>query len=553
MKKIIISTILTISLAILAGQSWQPVGNIHHDFNSLTRLAINSQNTPYLAGLAENGNDIIVKKLVNGNWEIISNITTSNMIWNFNFVMNGNTPYVIYQPYNNNNPIVVKRLINGEWETISSPTTFPTGQYLYYSLAISNNGVPYLAYKRINIVEPITVKKLINGNWEIVGGLVPEINDARHINLTIDLNDETVYLGYRSYSSQFNNSKITVKKLVNGNWEIVGQERFSTTLSEPFVLAINGGTPYVAYSDIDRNSKVTVMGFINETWSIVGYPAFSDFLANSIGLAFANSTPYVSFKDHPDYGGKLTVMRFVNGIWETVGPPRFSVGLASFPAIAIDGNNTPYVAYNDEGFNFQAIVQKFTEDLFEGSPRNGYLPLTTNFSSQTVLSAPIVSWTWDFGDGSSSTLQNPEKTYSRPGQFSVQLTVVDQFGATESLLRDDYINVLDPAMIPKNLSIAINGRNVVLNWDRVLTIAGDDIVDVSGYVVYHNNKPNEDFLYLGFTDNPTFTHQRVTQFSQKTFYRVTTFTGDSRRLTSLVARNPIFKLGQLESLLAAEK
>ncbi|MFA7119641.1 MAG: PKD domain-containing protein [Sphaerochaetaceae bacterium] len=553
MKKIIISTILIISLAILVGQSWQPVGNLHHDFNSLTRLAINSQNTPYLAGLAENGNDIIVKKLVNGNWEIISNITASNRIGNFNFIVKANTPYVLYQTHNLDDPIVLKRLVNEEWETISSPTTFPTGQNLSYSLAISNNGVPYIAYKRTSIVEPITVKKLVNGNWEIVGGLVPEINNATRINLAIDLNDETVYLGYQSYSSQFNNSKITVKKLINGNWEIVGQERFSTTISEPFALAINGGTPYVAYSDRDRNSKVTVMGFINETWSIVGYPAFSDFLANSIGLAFANSTPYVSFRDYLNDELRLTVMRFVNGIWETVGPPRFSVGMASFPAIAIDGNNTPYVVYNDYGFNFQAIVQKFTGELFEGNPRNGYLPLAVNFNSQAILTAPIVSWEWNFGDGSSSTLQNPEKTYSQPGQFSVQLTVVDQFGATESLLKDNYITVLDPAMIPKNLSIAINGRNVVLNWDRVLTIAGDDIVDVSGYVVYHSNKPNENFLYLGFTDNPTFTHQRVTQFSQKTFYRVTTFTGDSRRLTSLVARNPNFKIGQLESLLAAEK
>lgn len=35
----------------------------------------------------------------------------------------------------------------------------------------------------------------------------------------------------------------------------------------------------------------------------------------------------------------------------------------------------------------------------------------------------IISWFWDFGDGSSSTLQNPKHKYSKPGVYSAKLTV----------------------------------------------------------------------------------------------------------------------------------
>ncbi|HKO42296.1 MAG TPA: PKD domain-containing protein [Pyrinomonadaceae bacterium] len=40
----------------------------------------------------------------------------------------------------------------------------------------------------------------------------------------------------------------------------------------------------------------------------------------------------------------------------------------------------------------------------------------------------VVSWHWDFGDGSSSTEQNPTHAYAEPGSYSVSLTVTDDTG-----------------------------------------------------------------------------------------------------------------------------
>ncbi len=42
----------------------------------------------------------------------------------------------------------------------------------------------------------------------------------------------------------------------------------------------------------------------------------------------------------------------------------------------------------------------------------------------------IVSYLWQFGDGSNSTQQNPSHTYTHAGTYYVNLTVMDNYGAT---------------------------------------------------------------------------------------------------------------------------
>jgi hypothetical protein len=46
-----------------------------------------------------------------------------------------------------------------------------------------------------------------------------------------------------------------------------------------------------------------------------------------------------------------------------------------------------------------------------------------NFTGSNALSSPVVSWYWDFGDGQTSTLQNPSHTYAIAGTYKVCLTI----------------------------------------------------------------------------------------------------------------------------------
>lgn len=57
---------------------------------------------------------------------------------------------------------------------------------------------------------------------------------------------------------------------------------------------------------------------------------------------------------------------------------------------------------------------------FSGSPTSGCAPLTVNFTDQS--SGPVTSWSWNFGDGGTSTAQNPSHQYTAAGTYTVTLT-----------------------------------------------------------------------------------------------------------------------------------
>ncbi|MEW5800480.1 MAG: thrombospondin type 3 repeat-containing protein [bacterium] len=62
------------------------------------------------------------------------------------------------------------------------------------------------------------------------------------------------------------------------------------------------------------------------------------------------------------------------------------------------------------------LLPAFTVD-----PEAGQAPLKVQFTDQS--SDQVTSWLWDFGDGESSTSQNPVHTYTRAGIFTVTLTI----------------------------------------------------------------------------------------------------------------------------------
>ena len=63
-----------------------------------------------------------------------------------------------------------------------------------------------------------------------------------------------------------------------------------------------------------------------------------------------------------------------------------------------------------------------------GSPNNGSAPLQVNFTSTPSGGVPPYSYTWDFGDGLKSTLQNPQHVYEKSGDYTAGLTVQDSAG-----------------------------------------------------------------------------------------------------------------------------
>jgi gliding motility-associated-like protein len=69
---------------------------------------------------------------------------------------------------------------------------------------------------------------------------------------------------------------------------------------------------------------------------------------------------------------------------------------------------------------------------------------TTIFSDKTNSNSTINSWQWNFGDGSSSTLQNPVHFYNNTGNYSVQLIINTIDGCSDSLTKNNYVHIYGP-------------------------------------------------------------------------------------------------------------
>ena len=78
---------------------------------------------------------------------------------------------------------------------------------------------------------------------------------------------------------------------------------------------------------------------------------------------------------------------------------------------------------------------------FDLDPDSGTYDLTVNFTD--LSSGPIDSWLWDFGDGNTSTDQNPTHLYTEEGLYSITLQVEGP-GGSDTLICDSCVTVTAP-------------------------------------------------------------------------------------------------------------
>ena len=75
---------------------------------------------------------------------------------------------------------------------------------------------------------------------------------------------------------------------------------------------------------------------------------------------------------------------------------------------------------------------------FSASNTNAVINETITFTDESAFSP--TSWAWDFGDGTTSTEQNPTHAYAEAGTYTVQLTVENENGS-DTEIKEDYITV----------------------------------------------------------------------------------------------------------------
>ena len=150
-----------------------------------------------------------------------------------------------------------------------------------------------------------------------------------------------------------------------------------------------------------------------------------------------------------------------------------SVGNHSIKAEAIDEKN----AEAESSISVSIIDSQLKAD-FVANKLIITLGDTLNFTDQTI-GIPS-SWTWDFGNGSTSIEQNPKYVYQSAGVFEVSLEVSNEFNS-DTETKTDYIKVQTTPTISTTTISTLIARTAIVGGD----ISDDGYSDVSERGVYY--------------------------------------------------------------------
>ena len=166
------------------------------------------------------------------------------------------------------------------------------------------------------------------------------------------------------------------------------------------------------------------------------------------------------------FGGvNATNVNVVNANQITATTPAHASGTVNVVVTTVDQQSGTLT----NGYTFQFADDPGNEPpqvSASGSPSAGPAPLTVNFTSSASDSdGTIVSYSWSFGDGGTSSLQSPSHVYQQAGTYIAQVTVTDNGGATAN------------ALITINVSQA-GGETVLLSDDF-----NDNSLDTSKWAI----------------------------------------------------------------------
>ncbi|NME69567.1 glycoside hydrolase family 48 protein [Flammeovirga aprica] len=188
---------------------------------------------------------------------------------------------------------------------------------------------------------------------------------------------------------------------------------------QPELNSVQGNsTMTVAAWDETNNIYYAEVSLAGEQIAPIGDPAFRRDV--QVNFRVANGVPYDTSNDWSALG--------LDTEGESPRIPVYDNGVLVFGSEP-NGGGTP--------------VAKFTMDV-----NQGVAPLTVNFDA-SMSSDPNedpITYSWDFGNGTSSSLVTPSATYTVPGEYTVTLTVSD--GENVSTPVTESITVLDPNAPP---------------------------------------------------------------------------------------------------------
>jgi len=249
----------------------------------------------------------------------------------------------------------------------------------------------------------------------------------------------TPSIPYTHYMVAFNSTSTDVDGvIVNWTWSFGdGTMSYGENVTHQF----SEGT-YAVSLVITDNSGAT--NFTSETITVTNIQPIVDFTFIPPFPSTADTIQFIDLSSDP------TPRSIMNYTWD------FGDGNTSYLKDPIhqygdDGNYTVSLTITDDDGAMNATMKTVSVSnvapisSFTFSPLNPTAMDTINFTdNSTDQDGTIVNWTWDFGDGNTSFLQNPMHQYDDNGTYDVTLTVTDDDGDFNTMIISVNVVALSP-------------------------------------------------------------------------------------------------------------
>ncbi len=135
-------------------------------------------------------------------------------------------------------------------------------------------------------------------------------------------------------------------------------------------------------------------------------------------------------------------------------------GLGSYTAVLIINDGTPCADTMTQLVNISYVISDFTHD----APNCMGFPINFNDTSTVDPGSSIVGWNWNFGDGFTSTLQDPTHIYTYGSNFNVQLITTTAAGCLDTIIY--------PVFIQGNPIANAGGDTISCTNNSTITLGG---------------------------------------------------------------------------------
>ncbi|NOZ46637.1 MAG: PKD domain-containing protein [Chlorobi bacterium] len=243
-------------------------------------------------------------------------------------------------------------------------------------------------------------------------------------------------IGCMPLTVNFTDTTLSDTIIVNRSWYF-GDNVFGTQPNETHIYSEIG--TYSVYLEIEDilgcADTLTIDGLITATRPIPGFSVSDQTICAGDSILFTNEAES-SYDSLIWNFGDNQISNQENPFHIYADSGYYNVSLQLFDILGCDS-----VLEKQSYIHVQSIPDvNFSASLTEAS----CYPVLIHFNDLTTHPYKS-SWKWSFGSGQgTSILENPSYNYTQPGQFSIDLKVETSYGCTDSLLKENYININGP-------------------------------------------------------------------------------------------------------------